>query len=309
MDMRRRDFSFTLALTASIAVHGWIFAKGIRIFLEENLAIRMDGWRMRPIEVAVKDEEKLGSSDGAGDAIDASPGETLLQARLAEQTQILGSLDPEGAGAFRDRPSMSVLPTGGSVAPPQVEPTPQQPTLGVAPAAVLTAPESFAGLKPKPAVSQPPAAEKTNPTDSPQATPAPPAPTAVASTPGAPMPSADPAPQAETESDPVSVQGGALFRNGKALVQFGRKHKLTAPRLTLAAKTDLMQLRGAVILVLKIQLDETGNVTNVEIFKSSGSGDIDQTCRVEAYNWWLEPRRNKQGQAIPDEFLFTLRFS
>ena len=307
--MRRRDFSFTLALTASIVVHGWIFSKGIRIFLEENLAIRMDGWRMRPIEVTAKDEEKLGASDGTGDALDASPGETLLQARLSDQTQILGSLDPEGAGAIRDRPSMSVLPTGGSVTPPPADATPPQPVLGVPPSTILTAPDSFAGLKPKVPVAKTPSPETTKPADAPQTTPAPPAQSAVASIAGAPMPSADPAPQAETESDPVSVQGGAFFRNGKALVQFGRKHRLTAPRLTLAAKTDLMQLRGAVILVLKIRLDEAGNVVNVEIFKSSGSGDIDQTCRVEAYNWWLEPKRNKQGQPIPDEFLFTLRFS
>jgi TonB family protein len=302
--MRHRDFSFTLALLASLVAHGWLLSKGVRIFIDDNLAIHLDGYGNRAIQVAVKPDEELGDKEGVGDAIDYSPGETPLQARPAEQTQILGSLDPQGAGEFRDRPSMSVLPTGGSITPP-VREEQEQATLGVTPKPVLDTPEGFVGLKAKPT---PAPQEPTNATAS-ETIAQPPTQSAVASIAGAPLPSADPAPQAETESDPVSVAGGAFFRNGQAMVQFGRKHRLTAPRLTLAAKTDLLQIRGAVIVVLKIKLDEKGDVTNVDIFRSSGSSDIDQSCRVEAYNWWMEPKVNKNNQPVPDEFLFTIRIS
>jgi len=307
--MRHRDFSFTLALCASLVVHGWLISEGILGIRRQGLHAIENGYRSPPLLVAVKDDDELGGQDGKGDAIDEAPGETPMQARQAEQTQILGSLDPEGAGAFRDRPSMSVLPTGGAVVLPQPdESSLQAPTLGVAATPLLEAPRGYGDVKAK--TSETPAA-KAQP--SPPQQPTSPAlsqqQSAVASIAGAPMPSADPAPQAATESDPVSVQGGAFFRNGKAIVQLGRKHKLTSPRLTLAARTDLLQLPSPVIVVLRMKLDASGTVTNVEIFQSSGSNDIDQTCRIEAYNWWLEPKRDKSGKAVPDEFLFTLRFS
>jgi outer membrane biosynthesis protein TonB len=311
--MRPRDLTFTIALCASLALHGWLVSEGMWRYTLDNLHIYFDGYRDRPVFSTLQEDDQLGAQAGRGDAIDEAPGETLLQARQNDQTQILGSLDPEGFGRMRqDKPSDSVLPTGGSVMKPQPsEATDQQPAFGVAAAPMSNTPFGIGDAKPAPSESEvtpsatsgeaSAAAQQARASDSPQL--------ATAQTPGAPAPSADPAPKAETESDPVSLAGSAIFKNGKTYVQFGRKHRLTYPRMTLAGETSLLRLSPPVIIVMKINLDAQGNVTRVEIVKSSGSIDIDQPCLVAAYTWWLEPKRDRNNNAVEDEFLFTLRFS
>ena len=47
----------------------------------------------------------------------------------------------------------------------------------------------------------------------------------------------------------------------------------------------------------------------VQVLKSSGSRDIDQACKVAAYQWWLEPTKDKSGKPIKDVVPFTIGFS
>jgi TonB family protein len=128
-----------------------------------------------------------------------------------------------------------------------------------------------------------------------------------ANQPGAPQPSADPAPMAESETDPFSATGSVRFLPGKVDVQFGRKHRLLRPRFTLAGMTAALQLPSPVIVGLRLHLDAAGNVTRVDIAKSSGSADIDQPVKVAAYQWWLEPTRDKTGTPIADVIPFVVR--
>ena len=113
---------------------------------------------------------------------------------------------------------------------------------------------------------------------------------------------------ADSETDPYSVTGTAHFRPGKSEVQFGRKHKLVRPRFDLAAQTALLSLRSPVVIALKLELDAQGNVTHVDFAKRSGSDDIDQAITVAAYQWWLEPTRDKSGNPIADVVPFVIRF-
>ena len=72
---------------------------------------------------------------------------------------------------------------------------------------------------------------------------------------------------------------------------------------------DSVQL-GRARLVLQITIDQEGNVKSATIFKSSGSENIDQPCRVAAYQWWFEPKNGKNGKPLPEEsFLFLITFS
>lgn len=263
-----------------------------------------------------------GAQSGNGSV---SPGQAAPEARIAEQTP---------------QPPTPVLPpeiTSSDVAPSeqqteQVE-TPALP-FGLAmtdsnltgpyklPAANSTrhataddVPVPYPQNAPPPAVRVPSAAAMVNaPIEVPVAShiEAP----AVAS-PGAKQPAADaipgadkaadPAPQGDSESDPISTVGSAEFRRGSTDVQLGRKHKITRPHLTLAGEADLLTLRSPMV-VLKINIDQTGKVTSVSIFRSSGSNEVDQPCKVAAYNWWFEPAKDKDGKAVKDVILFAIRF-
>jgi len=128
-----------------------------------------------------------------------------------------------------------------------------------------------------------------------------------ANQPGAPQPSADPAPMAESETDPFSSTGSVRFLPGRADVQFGRKHRLVRPRFTLAGMSAALQLPSPILVGMRLHLDAAGNVIRVDIVRSSGSPDIDQPVKVAAYQWWLEPTRNKAGTAIADVIPFVVR--
>jgi TonB family protein len=118
---------------------------------------------------------------------------------------------------------------------------------------------------------------------------------------------ADPAPQSDSESDAFSVLGSAQFRGGRVMVRSGRQVKTRRPKIGLAGMVDLAE-HSAVQVVLKVSVDATGKVTDVQVAKSSGSNEIDQPCRVAMYDWWFEPKKDAAGHALPDKFQFTISF-
>jgi len=120
---------------------------------------------------------------------------------------------------------------------------------------------------------------------------------------------ADPAPQSDSESDPFSKKGAVQFKRGSTDVQYGRKHKIIRPRLGLGAQTAMLNLPQPITLTLALTLDETGKVTRVDVLKSSGSKNLDQACKVAAYQWWLEPSKDKSGKAVKDVVPFVIGFS
>lgn len=296
--MRRRDFSFTLALCLSLAAHGWVVSEMARQYAQANRLVLLPGWAQPESPGPEHPDDRLGERTGTGNALDDSPGLEALEARKEDQTQAFASLDPEGFGAMRANPSVSVLPQGGRVMPPQPESAdPAEPASFGVPSPAIDAATTGNLLTKSGAQSQ--TESSSNQSSSPSQA-------SNATTPGVPMTSANPAPQAETESDPVSEEGGVRFRNGRTVAQFGRKHKLTYPRLSLAAETSLIQMRPPVLVVLRIRIDSAGNVLSAEIDKSSGSNDIDHPCRIAAYSWWFEPSTPPVKE---ETFLFTLRFS
>jgi len=235
----------------------------------------------------------LGVKDGTGTAIDPAEGEHPLEAPLASQDQQFLSRDPQGAGKVGDEPSPSILPPGDDTVA-----TANAPAFGIA-AGNQTVPAQIFGK---------PSQDQGN--DPPPPTNVPSAPPAVAddkSNATAARPSADPAPMSDSETDPFAAAGSARFLPGKSDVQLGRKHKLVRPRLDLAAQAALLRLRTPIIIRLALELDAQGKVTHVEFVKHSGNDDIDQAIIVAAYQWWLEPSRDKTGKPIADVVPFVIR--
>jgi periplasmic protein TonB len=245
---------------------------------------------------------QLGEDQATGDAANASPpGEPLQQAPQADQVQADLSLDPDGTGQASPQadpqppaPEPLVEPEQDAqepVDPVEVE-QPEPPAMVEAPLVDEQAPVPSIEPQPEPLAMA-------------QATPPPalaPTPQAVASVPG------DPSPQADTESDAFSREAYVEFSRGRTHVQLGRKNKIIRPRLTLYGLVDLVT-RAKPSLVLEIRIDASGDVRDVQILRSSGSPDVDQACRVAAYQWWFEPRTDAQGQPLAEEtFPFMIRF-
>lgn len=158
----------------------------------------------------------------------------------------------------------------------------------------------------KPSPPQPPSPDQSRAQvqASPQQSPADDSPQSLSS-----QPPADPAPQAQTESDPFTTVGSVQFRAGGTRAQLGRPHRLTYPHIGMAGEVDAVQL-GKVRLVLQLEIDSTGNVRRAQVTRSSGSDSIDQACRVSAYEWWFEPKKDKFGKPHASEkFSFAITFS
>jgi TonB family protein len=118
---------------------------------------------------------------------------------------------------------------------------------------------------------------------------------------------ADPAQQSDSESDPFTTTGAAVFHDGRLRVRSGRKIKTVRPQILVPGILDAIGESDPTV-VLKINVDVTGKVTQVRIVHSSGSNDIDQPCVVAVYDWWFEPAHDATGKPVPDVVLFTISF-
>jgi TonB family protein len=117
-----------------------------------------------------------------------------------------------------------------------------------------------------------------------------------------------PIPQANFESVPIAM-AASQFVPGKTYVRSGRK-LLTReiPDLTVAGWLDVDSM-GKAEVVLRLWLDETGNVVRVRLVHSSGSDNIDLPCERAAETWWFEPKRDPDtGKSVPDQLDFIIAF-
>ena len=271
-------------------------------------------------------EFEIGRPEAEGYGTHEVAGREEQVAREAPQDQPQLSLDPVGRSKVVEVPSAPLEQPGQSAAQPAQSATRlEAPAVPPAPAFVPRAwpldraslAELLERLTPLVAEWTPPATLSEN-----NETPSAPAPTPP-NVPQVPMPpaearpqmpspqatgtGADPAPKSDSEVDAFSVLGSAQFREGRVTVRSGRQVKTRRPKIGLAGLIDLSQRSTAQVL-LKVAIDETGKVTNVEVAKSSGSNEIDQPCRVAMYEWWFEPKRGPDGRAVPDVFQFGISF-
>jgi TonB family protein len=127
--------------------------------------------------------------------------------------------------------------------------------------------------------------------------------------PGAPDPgSGNPVPTSDFESYPVS-HIASRFIGGRIEARIGRKMRARQlPRLGPAAIADLQSMDDPYVVLL-LKIDESGNVTNVQISHSAGTDDIDLPCQRAAYTWWFEPMKDPKTGTIHGEIIeFTIYF-
>jgi TonB family protein len=303
--MVRPDHSLTVALCVSLVAHtGMVFVLAGRALdnpQPDLLSLRraenpVDS--QSPIYLARRPPPPtdllFGAQDGAGDAANSAPGDRPLVGRDAGQVQAFLSRDPIGGGHVGEEPTMNVVPPSEWSNPPAAQARPlivamvdSAPAFGVR-GPDLPAPHMKRDL---PLVSEP--AEQAPRLND-----------------GAPAssnaPAADPAMMSDSESDPFARSANSIeFHDGRVDVRYGRKVKTVRPRLSLAAKYDLLGMQYP-RMVVRMYVESSGEVRRVDIVKSTGSDSADQEVKVALYQWWIEPPKDKRGVALADVVEFPI---
>ncbi|HYE21786.1 MAG TPA: TonB C-terminal domain-containing protein [Tepidisphaeraceae bacterium] len=170
-------------------------------------------------------------------------------------------------------------------------------------------PEEIAKSDPQtaPAEVAPPTPTKPTETVAPKPVQVASASKAVGGTPGVPVPPADAATDVGMESDPFSKTPNVEFRDGKVEARNGRKVKSIRPRLSDAARRDLISLASPSVLA-KVRIDKTGKVVDVTVLRGSGSEAVDMPVYRALWEWWFEPPVDKAGNPLPDVQLIAIHW-
>jgi TonB family protein len=328
---RRQDHSLAAALCVSIVAHaGMMFilvgraldARPRQPVLSRTLESRSEP--ASPIFLVHKPPPPadllFGDPSGSGDAANASPGEQPMTGRYAGEVQAFLSRDPAGAGEIGDDPAMSILPRGVERSAAEGGSPPPSGAAGAPAVETATANEmerlSVIGVRSAetaPLVRReiPVRATKSLETASAEQAPrlnemAARSDDSAAAQQTSSMPAADPAMMSDSESDPFAHASGTIeFRDGRVDVRFGRKVKTVRPRLSLAAHYDLMAMQCP-RMVVRLQVEASGAIRDVNIVTSSGSRSADQEVKVALYQWWIEPPKDKRGAALADVVEFPI---
>jgi TonB family protein len=125
--------------------------------------------------------------------------------------------------------------------------------------------------------------------------------------PGPAIPAADPAADTGLESDPFAKIPGVEFHDGKVEARSGRQIKPIRPKLTEAGMRDLLAQQFPTVL-LKVKIDKTGKVTDVNIVRGSGSEAVDMPVYRALWGWWFEPPKDKKGNPMADVQLVAIHW-
>ena len=322
--MRPKSAIFPIALVCSLCLHA----------IGMDLYVRYGSFLIQPLsrpavarakELVVKvDPDMVDFGEAAGKAIgvNKSEGEHPLEAREADNDQALLSREPVGSGK-QSTEAVGAMGNGGGGTPtvlsapntPVDKPQPVSPPSPPPSAPKLTVTEPSPQVQvgdatdtspqivtaPPPQPKAPPQAQHVqvavampNPSQSPR--------------PGVPSSAGLPLPPSDSDSDPFSrVSGTVMFRNGRLEVQRGRKVKTVRPQIGISGELDAMGMSSAVVVV-EVHIDPEGQVTQVELFKRSGSIPIDERTRDAVYHWTFEPTRDKAGKPIRDVIYFGIEY-
>ena len=99
------------------------------------------------------------------------------------------------------------------------------------------------------------------------------------------------------------------FVNGKVETRSGRQMKTRRlPDIELAGWADLATMDHPVV-VLRLKVDETGNVIDAHTIHSSGSPNVDLPCERAAATWWFDPFLDPQtGKPHKQTIEFAIAF-
>jgi TonB family protein len=290
--MNRGDHSFAICFSASLVLHVALAFMVVREARSQSLRASFQPPRPAPrqpsiyIDDSLDASEHFGLPDGAGRAANARPGDEPMSARHGEQTQAFLSRDPVGPGNVGDDPTMNVLPRRN------------QPSPAVG-ASIGAAPSLMSMVTPHGTDDTALLRMKNSPLAKSQA------PVQGSAAPSSNAPAADPAIMSDSESDPFSPDMRVALHDGAVEARLGRKVKTVRPKLSLAARVDLMSMDGPRMTV-RLMIDPEGAVRKVDIVRSSGSVGTDEAVKVALYEWWVEPKKDELGHAIASVITFPI---
>jgi TonB family protein len=317
--MMRYYPSLLLALTIALAAHLALLAAGQR-------AARRDlGWWLDLVRTPAPTaeahlivppppppEEQIGDIKAMGQSINRAPGDVPLQSSVndADQEQAMMSRDPTGFANGGKQSAAKALqsesPAAAAAAAAQANMFASQESALTAPDAPRSAENAKTPPKTEANQAQPTEAQQQQQAQQPQqAQKAQAADAQDASTPGA---KGTPLPSSDFESYPVATIA-SRFVDGKVEPRLGRRMKTPRqPKIEPAAWADLMTMDHPMV-VLRLKIDESGNVADVDVAQTSGSDPIDLACERAAATWWFEPFTDPQtGQPHKQTLDFAIAF-
>ncbi|HEX8522173.1 MAG TPA: hypothetical protein VF669_07945 [Tepidisphaeraceae bacterium] len=284
--MRRDDVTLTLALCASLLVHGAIsFALIKQATKITFLTAAHQSSSSRAITLTVAPEEPddaFGRDRGRGRGANEYDSDQVLKGHQAPTPQAFLSRDPISLGQINNDPTMNTLPpgAGGAGGKPSAQRRQVIKHLAIQPAPFgvqsavedLATPFKISRDRPQPQA----AARKSS------------AAPAAAGALGSRLPAADPAPMTESESDAFTDIGSLEVSAGKVEAKLGRRVKTVRPRLSVSSQADLVGLQFP-RMKLRVRLDDEGNVVDLNILNSI-SASVDQEVKLAVFKWKFEPR-------------------
>jgi TonB family protein len=293
------DRSLSFALGVSLVLHGMLLLVA---------GVGYERWGQVPVERPAAPQVSgpvyihapvFGEAEATGTSLHALPGEQEMVAREGPQDQAFLRRE-EQAGAVDE----ALPPSPAALAP---EPARRMRELEALAEPMPLRVESMQGLSPPRVEPRLPEALRA-PAAAPEVAEAPAPPQAAAPSAAAPAGVVDPGPLSRSESDAFATATHSLdLRTGRVEARDGRQVRTVRPRLTLAGQLDLVALQYPPV-VLKVTIDATGQVTRVDIHRSSGSNEIDLPCQRAMYGWWIEPPRDARGEPTGDLMYWRLNW-
>ncbi len=299
--MRPHDVTLTIALSASLIVHGAVTAALTLQYANRLEKILVPGLRHASILTPppAEPEDPFGKDHATGNAIADFKSDLQLKGHEAPIPQAFLSRDARGVGAIGVDPSANVLPPGEngdgapaakSLANALKQSSPATPVIPqpVARNAQFGPQNSLLDLKP---------ARKYQPHTNTQSTPAEKNRAAAGGKKGPSAPSADPAPISDSESDAFAKTNTVEISEGSVEAKLGRKVKTIRPKLSLAAQLDLLGMQFPK-MKLRVRIDNAGKAANVDIIKPTGSATADQETKLAVYQWEFGPDPKPKPGAV-----------
>ena len=100
----------------------------------------------------------------------------------------------------------------------------------------------------------------------------------------------------DTDSEAFAHANSVDFHDGQMTARQGRRVRTTRIEFGLAASADALAVADPTVQ-LGVRVSAAGDVQNVVVLHSSGSANIDLPCQRSVYNWWFEPKKDKDGPA------------
>jgi hypothetical protein len=311
----RYNVTLTAAICASLLIHGLAYDAMIWKRTAELAAMIPQGPVDLKVLILEKEKAKIaqlevedlfGEHNTKGKGANSSPGDLPARTHKADQDQAQltphpGDSSPGGNGGkdahATQQKVVLALATSATISPENLIPEP--PAASSLPAPIIAKPTT----KPSPVETAVQMARASPAT--PKTPPQQPQPQTFAS-PGHGR-AGEVGTLSDSESDEFSDQTPIVYRNGKVEAREGLKVRSVKPKLT-AAGEEALAAMDVPVIIIKVNVDEQGNVTDADYIRRSHIAEVDLPHMRAAYEWHFEPTRDKSGRPHRDSHIIAFNW-